>query len=393
MSHVWPLRPSFAAVWGECAGAVKASVQFPSAETDATRNGTAAHWVVAEVLEACKIAPAEAIHMLSDCSRFLGKTAPNGVVIDDEMFQGAQVMVDDVLELAGERLHDVVVEHAVHIPTVHPQNGGTLDAALWVPEEGRLILWDYKNGHRKVKAEGNKQFVEYLEGLREQIGINGHTDQQVRVMVRAVQPHAYQNKGPLDVWECWLSDIRPIVNRLNMKAAEAMSENPTITAGLHCRDCPALGKCSASREYVYGALEIANRPYEMDEMTIDDLATERNILKDVLAVAKRRAEAIEDDLTHRIQGGEFCKSLRLDGSYGNEEYTIPPKQAAALASQFGFNIMEEKVKTPTQARAACPKKHKAAFNLVLDKFTRRPPRGMTLTEAEGSTAARAFSKK
>lgn len=382
----WLLRPSFSPVWGACSGAVMASSSIPNPDTQATREGTAAHWVASETLE--KIRDTGAEHL---CSALLGATAPNGVVIDDKMVEGAQVFVDEVLTVATtpELRARLLIEHEVTIPSVHEQNGGTLDCALYLPERDVLFNWDYKHGHRECDPVQNNQFIEYLEGLRIQLGIN---DLQTTAVMRVVQPFCYTNVGPVHEWRVNMSDLRGYVNALNAKAHEALAA-PTLTPGKHCRDCPAVFTCAASRRYAYRITEYANEPYEMDAMSGTDLAVERGILKDGMAVVKARLEAIEADLEHRIAQGESGTGLALESGEGHLAWTIPAEQAAAMASQFGFDISKKDVMTPTQAKNAAPVEVRPMFSQVLDTVTKRPSTGLKLVNASDSRTAKAFTKK
>ncbi len=189
-----------------------------------------------------------------------------------------------------------------------------------------------------------------------------------------------------------LSDIRGHVNGLRAKAHEAFT-NPQMSTGKHCRDCPGVGPCSARRRADYNLIDYANRPYEMDAMSGADLATERLILSDGLAAAKKRLEAIEDNLAHRIGEGESGTGLALEATYGRLAWTIPVEQAAALATQFGFSISKFAVKTPTQAVRAATKEMKSAFTMAVKQVTKRPAGKLKLINAEDSRTARAFKRK
>ena len=372
-----------------------AAMQAPNLDTEASREGTATHWLGSEVLLNFKGTQEGPLV----CSAYLGSTAPNGVVIDEKMAEGAQVFVDDVLEVAQKHgsLRSMRIEHKVCMPRVHQQNWGTLDAAIVVyGADGQVVaifLWDYKHGHRECRAKENNQLIDYAEGLREELGIDGLESQRIDVHFRIVQPFSFHSvTGAVDEWACTLSDLRPYVNQLHAKAHEAFS-NPTLSSGKHCRDCPAVGTCSGSRRAAYNLIDVVNEPFEMDDMTGGELATERQILKDGLTAAKARLEAIEADLEHRIGNGEGGTGLALAATYGHLAWTVPPQQASALANQFGFDISVPSVKTPTQAKQAAPKGVKQQFEQVLGAVTKRPTGKLKLTNAEDSIAAKAFKRR
>lgn len=372
-----------------------AAMQAPNLDSEDSREGTAAHWVFAEVLLAFQ-GKREGPKF---CSGYTGRTAPNGVIIDDKMAEGAQVMVDDVLQVANKHgaLRSMLIEHRVAMPHIHEQNWGTLDTAIILWKDGRIIaifLWDYKHGHRDTRAKENLQLIEYAEGLRNELGLDGVQDQQIDMIFRIVQPFCYSNDGPVDEWVCRLSDLRGHANILRDKAYEAFND-PKMSTGKHCRDCPGVGMCTARRKADYNLIDLVNQPYEMDAMNAADLATERQILENGLAAAKERLKAIEDNLTHRIQGGEAGSGLILESKPGRLGWKdgVLPAQAEALASQFGFSIKKDAVKTPTQAIQAAPKEVRSMFEKALEVLAKRPAGALKLINAEDSRVARAFKRK
>jgi len=188
-----------------------------------------------------------------------------------------------------------------------------------------------------------------------------------------------------------MSDLRPYWNTLHMKAAESYT-NPTLTTGLWCRDCLALGKCSATRRARYNFIELVNEPYEMDAMQSSDMAVERQILKDGISVAKARLEAIEDELQHRIRSGDTGSGLTLEAIQGRENWAVPPAQARALFLQFGTDIGKEDVYTPKQSLKKVPKEKRALVASILKQFTKSNS-AITLVPVDESRTARAFQRK
>lgn len=384
-----PLAPSSSPQWGHCSGSVLAQANIPSPDTVETREGTAAHWVMAEVLENHK-APGRGP---LTCDAYLGQQAPNGVLIDETIVEGAQIMVDDVLEVC-ERLgclQELLVEHRVHMPKIHAQNWGTLDAGVYLPARKVIFLWDYKHGHRDCQPEGNFQLIDYLQGLVEQYQIDGLMDQQITVVARIVQPFCYYVRGPVKEWIVRLSDLRAYWNILQSKANEAFTD-PKLTSGPWCRDCRAVGKCAATRKARYNFIELVNEPYEMDSMQGDDLAVERGILRDGIAVAKARLEAIEDELQHRIRSGEKDSGYTIEAVEGREKWAVPAAQARSLFSQFGVDISKDDVLTPNQSLKKTPADKRPLVASIIKRFTTRSS-ALTLVPVDESRTARAFKPK
>jgi hypothetical protein len=373
--------PSSAEQWGHCSGQPQAAAENPKPETPQSREGTAAHWVGSETLESGG----------RDCGVYLGTKAPNGIIIDDKMVDGAQVYVDDVLSVCD--MYDarslLLIEKRVDMPAIDRQGGnwGTFDASLYLPGLNLLFLWDYKHGFSEVSARGNFQLADYAEGLVECYRIIEPTMLDARV----VQPFAFSPGGPVSQWFTPLVDLEPIWDRLASQIVESRT-NPTLTTGYHCRYCPALGKCSASRGAQYNFIELVRQPYSMDTMTGHDLAVELNILDGGVSVAKKRADAIRDELMHRIQKGDGSTGLVLEATQGREVWDVPHEQVVAVGQQFGVDATKPALKTPAQLVAATPAGLRPAMSEVLKNFKRRNSGSLKLTRAADSKFAAAFQK-
>lgn len=387
------LAASGAPIWGHCTGSVLAQRDIPNPETDASREGTATHWVAETVLRHAR----DTVGQRMTCDMLLGERAPNGVLIDDKMIEGAQLFVDTVLEVsdAHNATHRLIVEHRVVASTIHPTDcWGTLDAALVLPEKRVIFLWDYKNGHRRVKAHYNDQLIVYLRGLEELFELTGVHDQAFRAVACIVQPFSYDGDGPIDVWELdQLALIRAPINRLHHAAHEALGPSPKLTTGNWCRDCRALFTCGAARGKEYLLFDYVGLPYRMDRMTGAELATERQILLDGIPVANRRLEAIEAEITHRLERGEPGVGLVLESKPGNKAWTVPDEQVIALMGQLGIDASKLKALTPVQTLAKAPKDQKPMVEQIINTVTARPAGSLKLKPASESKVARAFQPR
>lgn len=387
MSAHAPIQPSAAPQWAYCSGSVAANAAVPQFDTQASREGTATHWGGETVLRCFR---GDSRGELFLCSDLIGSEAPNGVVIDDKMAEGAQIWVDDVLAVCQEygALRSMLIEHRVHMPQIHAENWGTLDTAVPVPEHGLLYLWDYKNGHREHSPVDHMQLVNYIFGLAAEMRLPEDTT----VVLRIVQPFSYSSAGPVKEWRVQLSELyNRFFEHLRRKALEALT-NPTFTAGAWCRDCAAVGRCATARRAAYSVMAYLNEPYQIDAMSGADLAVERKLLEVGEIIIKARRKAIEDDLQHRISQGATDTGLALEGKYGNLGWHIPPAQAIALAGQFNADIAKPGVDTPTQAKAKVCAAMRPAFESVLKTVTARKSTGMKLIDAADSRTAQAFKK-
>lgn len=388
MSDHAPLAPSSAPIWGFCSGSVPAQLGEPDISTPEAEEGTAAHWVLEQCLLGWKAGGTPAAF------DWVGSVAPNGVVVDEHIAECVQVGVDDVIEVCQQygTTDEMLIEFRVHMPTVHEHNWGTSDVGIYFPRMRHLFVWDYKHGHRENRAKENLQLIDYAEGYRLHFGIDGYYDQQTKLSLRVVQPNCYHADGAVNKWDILLSDIRPYINQLRGKAWEAFNA-PVLSPGKHCRDCRAVLPCPAARRAVHSWADYANSPYELDTMTGPDLAVELRIIEDGMAVAKARAGAITDELTHRIQNGEADTGKTLGTGRPGWKFSCPPAQAVAFARNFGVDIAKEATLTPTQAVAKCPRDMRDNFKLAINSITTRQAGSLKLIDAEDSLAVKAFKRK
>lgn len=385
MSEHAILAPSSAGVWGFCSGSVKASNFALDIDTPEKREGTAAHWVVAEVLTRWQRADGGEPSVFD----YVGKRAPNGVVIDEMMAEGAQVMVEDVMAVAEKygALQDIHVEERVHMTRIHPEhNWGTLDARIWLPSIGVMFLWDYKHGHRAVSPRGCLQLIDYFAGLTERLGIDGHAEQHTTVVMRIVQPYAYKPTGPVEEWVVLASDLRPYYNQLSAQAHEALSTKPTLTPGAHCRDCPARVPCRGNSLASYALADFARTPYQFDERTPEQLGTEYAILGEALTLLKARIAAIEEQIKDKPHGTGYT----LQAKTGRLAWKVSAAVVSALCRSLGVDADKKDVKTPTQVLAGVKDEN---IIKAIKSVTERPSRGLTLVNAEDSTVYKAFQRK
>lgn len=388
MSDHAPLPPSGANLWGNCSASIAASRGVPNFGSDETEEGTAAHWCVSETLIGWQQPHQTAV---LECEGHVGRSAPNGVVVDDEMARCAQVMVDEVVQLCHAEhvpLSAVFVEKRVYMPRIHPDNWGTLDAAVPLFAKRKLVLMDYKHGHRFVPARNNLQLIDYAEGLLQKLGMSNFDTVEFRI----VRPRCYMGGGPVDTWTCAVVDLYPVWQRLSDMAYAAMSGAGACTTGEWCRDCPGLPRCQAARLRDYNLIDYVGAPLVLDDMTPAEMAVEREILAAGMAAAKKRAEAIDAQLIHAISQGADCP-LTVESKPGRVKWAKPPAVVIACAAQFGADASEQGVKTPPQVAALVKKEMRFAWQEAAKSLTTREAGSLTLVPREESRVARAFGRK
>lgn len=322
------LPPSGADAWVHCALWPTMNARYPSGDTDASEEGTAAHWVVAERTWGV-------VHQAGD-------RAPNGFVVTKEMLDGADLWLRAVRPVLGQELH---VEETLPPSKYAPDNWGTPDLWTWSEASRTLDVYDYKFGHGYVPAT-TWQLVNYA-GL---VLATMETDLDVTVRLHIVQPRCYDAE-PHRTHATRASHLRAQVNRLTNAAAEAHHPEPKACTGSHCKHCPGRHACSALQRDGFASMDEAFR------------TTPQELPPGALAVEMQLVERALERLQARVTGlREQCLSLareaRLPGwsierGRGTKKWKGDPDHVVAMGEAFGITLSKKVVAvTPGQAIAA-----------------------------------------
>lgn len=370
------LRPSAAPLWGNCSGSVTANMGAPDIDTEQKREGTAAHWCVEDTLRTG-----------GSCHDRVGRIAPNGVRIDDDMAEAGQIHVDDVRAVLEQYGGQLLVEQPIDMSEIHPENRGTLDTAVAVYAQNRIFLWDFKYGRRRVNARGNLQMIDYAFGLRKLFGIDGNAEQYTRIDIRIIQPRTYKPCGPVDTWSVMLAELRPYWNQLHQKAHQALTD-PKCTAGRWCVDCHGLARCDTAAMYSWSVYHHADQDYQINTLTDKQLGTELRNMQDAEAVVKARAEALEQEALHRTKAGKDV-GLALQTVPGRIKWNVDDSLLIATFKQLGVEATKPKTLTPKQLIDATPPELKGTAKAIIDRYTVTPS-STALVDKADSISSRVF---
>jgi hypothetical protein len=370
------VAPSSSARRVQCSMSTTAEARFPDSDREEAAEGEAAHWGLAEMLHGRVIAE--------------GQIAPNGVFLTDEMIEAAELVYDDVArELARCSLvpSQGRIEQRLAIPRVHAQSFGTPDFWTWTQPYGgapTLLLYDFKFGHRVVEVYENWQCIEYVAGVLDETGINGLTDQTVRVRVKIAQPRAYHREGSIREWAFTASDIRAHINRASNAAHEALGPNPVARTGPECRDCRARHACTALQRAAYNAVEESSRqqPAEMD---LAALAVELRIVRAAVERLAARESGLAEQAQSILRSGRTVPGWAVERGQGRKRWTKPAQSVLMLGQMAGLNLAKpaEPI-TPLQAEKLGFPMHQ--FPGLVDSSQGAP----VLVPDDGSKATRVF---
>lgn len=367
------LPPSGAGVWVKCAAAPYMWALYPEpGDGIEAAEGTAAHWVFEQMFASIPVD--------------IGHVAPNGVIITDEMIDGAELFVDTVRSMAGEGAV-LYIERRVLIPFVSEFNWGTPD--VWVyaynPARGTLYLFDYKFGHEYVEVFENWQLLDYLCGLRDELNIDGARDQVTDVEMVIVQPRSYHRDGPVRRWARQLSDLRGYFNTLRMAAEDAMKPEPMASPGEHCKHCSGRHACEALQRAGYAAAALSMRSLPLD-LSPEARGLELAMLMRAKKLLDARVSGLEESVFADVRAGYRSPGWGAESTPGRTTWLKPFEEVKSLGEMMQIDLVKPGLLTPTQA------KKKGLDAALVDAYSFTPSGGLKLVADNATLARKAFQK-
>lgn len=371
------LAPSRASRWGlgACQGSAAMEEKYPEdEESEASREGIAWHWYIAEALKD----PGFQVEAV-------GKLAPNGHPINLEMVECAEALLRDVRDTmaAASPGSKLFIESRVSMATmVHPDCWGTPDIYLIDFAQQILHKWDGKYGHRYVDAFRNWQMIAYAIGAFETHGV---TDWHPwRITLTIAQPRNYAPEGPMREWHLSGPQLREYAGQLREAAILAVQPDAPLRTGPHCRDCLAAHACPALQRAAMAAVDVSYRQGSID-MPADAVGLELKILAAGAARIKARVGALEEHAIGLVQGGKSVSHWTMGRTKPRSVWTVPVSEVVAMGRLFGVDLAAPpKAITPPQAIKA------GIDAAVITEYAETPLGSLKLVPHDSDTAARAF---
>lgn len=347
--------------WLACAGSVQHLIDNPMPESKAASEGTRVHEGCEEVLRyrlqhGIEVKGAIEELLLEDFSEH-----------DKESIR---MYVDHVWGVYTTRLQEgydaeLRVEFRVHLKSVHEDAFGTVDAAV-ICHKGPLDVFDYKNGHKAVDAEGNKQQLYYTIGVQEEFVDEDWFFSEIYNHI--VQP----NNGGIKTSEVSHADLEEYWQELKAGADRVYAENPPRTVGTGCDKFCNRAQCPEYKAAFEKANPLEFSPIEEPDIEIDASEAEGlsvDQLSDLLKaeeMIKGMAADARSILKDRGMRGESTGDYKLIRSLGNYKLTTDVKDLAKLLKLPQADLVESKAKS----KAAIEKIIKAKFKDKLSKATK-----------------------
>lgn len=330
--------PSAADQWGpdRCPASIQMQQKHPADdETEASREGTQAHFVATELVR-------------------------DGVIVasNQEMADGAKLFYE-----AAEGSQWVEKRLSMH--SVHPECFGTPDAVRYDTAAQTLEVIDYKYGHGYVEHWHNPQLLLYAIGALEALRIVDWSGWSITLTI--VQPRYY---GAEPVRSCKVSgqSLQSIwLPRFREAARLADDPGALCKTGPWCRYCSALLHCEAARKMQGAALDYTDRQ-ESGPVTAESVGAEMTHIERALRVLKDRQTALEAQAAVMPRVAGWSKEPK----YGRLAWNDSDDAVIELGDALGTDLRRPPAPiTPTQAK-------KLVDESVIAAYAERPFAGIKL---------------
>lgn len=371
------IAPSGLDITVQCPRSVGLQMGLPDLPTEESMEGDAAHWLA--------MMTANGIPMP------VGTPCPNGVVVDQDMIDGAELWAD-IVGPYGE------AEKKVRIPLIHATHcGGTPDNYRFDPIAFTLRVFDYKYGHRFVEVFENKQLAAYASGVIDELKLRAGTDlTKLNVEFVLVQPRSYHPDGPVRRWMTTAGALVPLVNQLHFAAGLAIDEsgNPRPDApaatGENCRDCKARHLCTLFQANAAHLVDAAGRA-DLFELPPAQLGAELSYLDAAIQRLKGRRDGLTIQAENSIRSGVDVPGYEMGEGRSTEQWRddADVDTVSSFGAALGVALCADvKLRTPTQAKAELKRRHLDPS--LLDGYTHRPRGKMSLAQSSTIKARKAF---
>lgn len=357
------LAPSGSHIWGPggCPYYPTMAAAYPSGESEHTREGNAAHEMLASELAGEEVMSTASSEMME------------AVVM-------AAREVEKLRALSGSPGH---VETGVKMPQVHPrQCWGTAD---WFDVNGpgnTVYVLDFKYGHRYVDPYENPQLVLYGLGALNHFGIvpDGAWD----FVFVVVQPRAFHPDGPVKTWKCDGKRFMQLVAELRQAATDATRAEPVMRTGEHCNDCEGNIHCPAFQQVSGAALDVSRLgvPHEMGPAAV---GTMRTYVASAIKRLQGMATGLDAEIERATRSGTTIPGWELKPGDTRRVWTVPVEEVKALGEMMGVELTKLAPITPTQAINA------GIDGDVISAYSSKPPGSLKVAPSDKTAAAKAFS--
>lgn len=292
--------------------------------------GTAAHWCFEQ--------------MFAGVIPEVGTSAPNGILVTDEMLDGAELFVDTVRSMVPADVK-LYVEYRVTMgKVVHEANYGTPDTFALTSDA--IYLFDYKFGHRYVEEFENWQLIDYAAGIYESCGCRHRDDFPVHIII--VQPRVFNRGSPVRVWKTTIGALKVYWAKLAAAAPMAMCDEAPCVPGDWCEFCNGRHACEALQRT---ALAATDEAFSSIPLVLPPLAAARELrsMRRAAAMLEARITGLQQQLLDLCRAGVNVPHYSIERAQGRQRWTRPVQEVIVLGQMYGLKLDKPAVITPKQA--------------------------------------------
>jgi len=229
---------------------------------------------------------------------------------------------------------------------------GTADAVI-VNEFGRLQVIDFKYGAGiVVDPEENSQLIYYALGVAHKFHYN-FADVEIVI----IQPRAEvldENGEPQTTrsWVTTIDNLKEWRNKFSLGVALCKSENPPMSAGDHCRFCPAAAMCPEISDRALKQAQVDFAP-QAGDVAVKSLPQmfELNlpaVLK-AIPLIENWIKEVNEYAFGKLNSGTEIEGFKLVEKRGTRKWTNEAKVSGDAFAKFGKDAFTEpELKSPAQ---------------------------------------------
>lgn len=349
-----PIGASSAHRWFECPGSINLIKKAPKQESSKyAEQGTAAHWALQHCLDDEK-----------DPWDFVGRMAPNDYELEEEDIEAVIEAIELIDLERADGKYIVDTEIMFDLSCIFPGLFGTGDIVLRSSDLKTLKVFDYKHGKGvPVEVYENKQLLYYALGAinwscSEETGIPldmlGWDNVFDIVEIGIIQPRCSHQDGPLRKWEVPHGRLEQFAAELKAHAEATVKANAPLSAGNHCRWCPALPICGQVEKRTQELAKVDFTPISDPENL--NLPEPEEMTPDRISKILRFEETISSWLTgvkgyaqELLNMGKEVPGYKLVAKRANRKWNDEEDAFKFLAGQFGEEeLYESKFKSPAK---------------------------------------------
>ena len=371
--------------WTECSASPEMGELFPRPEGDSPHmlEGVAAKWLAIELLRDFK---GEFTLHEAKC---IGMQAPNGVVIDKEMYQCATDFTTDVFKYVNQYglLRSIEIGEHIDMSCIFPGVFGYCDAYVYNTKINELVVWQFTYRHRCVEVYEHNPLIMYAAGILDKLAVNGFDDQRLNVRLKVFQPRHFHRDGPSREWELLASDLRGYINRIEDKAHATQSEDKKCAVSQHCINCPASHSCGAIRDTSFGMMDFVSSCHNGSTLKGDNLGNMLRLVTQGKKLFEELQNSLSAQVTAELEAGAKIGNYHTEQQYGHRRWSkdIDAEEVIMMGDLLGVDIRKPvQLDTPAQ----CLKK--GIDKDVIYAYSEVPMTRKALVTDEGKKARQAF---